>query len=50
MRRLDNRLFIPDIENLFQQFNFTLDDVLRGGKYIAAQAGTISRAVPLMVT
>lgn len=33
---------ITDIQNLFQKFNFSIADVLRGGKYIAAQAGAIS--------
>lgn len=36
---------ITDIENLFQKFDFTITDVLRGGTYIAQSLGQIAGAV-----
>jgi hypothetical protein len=41
---------ITDIQNLFQQFNFSIADVLRGGKYIASQAGAISRDIKMLTS
>jgi hypothetical protein len=32
---------ITDIENLFQKFDFSITDVLRGGKFIAQEAGAV---------
>lgn len=35
---------INDIENLFSKFNFSITDVLRGGKFVAANMGRLSFA------
>jgi hypothetical protein len=41
---------ITDVQNLFQKFDFTITDVLRGGKYIAAQAIGIARDVKMLTS
>lgn len=32
---------ITDVQNLFQKFDFSISDVLRGGKFIAQEAGAV---------
>ncbi|BDD79563.1 hypothetical protein [Burkholderia phage FLC9] len=41
---------ITDVQNLFQKFDFTITDVLRGGKYVAAQALGIARDVKMLTS
>jgi hypothetical protein len=41
---------ITDIQNLFQQFNFAISDVLRGGKYIAANIAAAERGVKMLTS
>lgn len=33
---------ITDVQNLFQKFDFSISDVLRGGKFIAQEAGAVA--------
>jgi hypothetical protein len=41
---------ITDVQNLFQKFDFSITDVLRGGKYIASQAIGIARDVQMLTS
>jgi hypothetical protein len=41
---------ITDVQNLFQKFDITITDVLRGGKYIAQQAATIATEVKMLTS